>query len=88
MNAYLLRSLGGDKYCILLEDTNAIVCAACPNSDPSFCGVSPYKPLSCLITLGEYQVRQSYYKDSILEANCTSITNNPKTTIYKCIKKK
>jgi hypothetical protein len=87
MNAFLLRSLGGDKYCVLLEETNAIVCVACPNVEQSFCEVSPYKPLSCFIRLGEYQVQHGYFKDSMIEAKSPWEQTKPKTTIYKSIKK-
>lgn len=85
LDAQLLRCLGGNRFCVALRDTNAVICIECPSVGPGFDSVGPYSPLQVKVELGEYQVQQGVFKNSCMVA--PYISARPiKTTSYKRVR--
>jgi hypothetical protein len=65
--ARLLRTLGRDRFCVMMCDTLAVLCIRCevasPNVFSALCKASAFHPLDVCVKLGEYDVSKGEFKD-------------------------
>lgn len=68
MEAKLLRAIGRDRFCLMLCDTSAVVCAVCEVTDTALfagmCKASPFNPLDVWVRLGDYNVGKGEFRNS------------------------
>lgn len=84
MEAYVLRWLGGSKYCVSLASTGAILSVECANLNEGLKDANPFCPVGVTVHLGEYQLQRGYFSGCCIVAPHVS-TKAPKTTIYRKI---